>query len=54
MRALLVLENACLPALGGALTQLAQTLTIVSKNPSRPHFNHYLFECISLSIKYLI
>lgn len=35
------------------LTKLATTLTLVSDNPSNPTFNHYLFETISASIKYV-
>ena len=30
---------------------LREKLVIVSKNPSKPHFNHYLFESLSLCIR---
>ena len=30
---------------------LREKLVIVSKNPSKPHFNHYLFEALSLCIR---
>ena len=30
---------------------LTQKLVVVSKNPSKPHFNHYLFEVLSLCIR---
>ena len=37
--------------MGAALPKLTEILTMVSKNPSKPHFNHYLFETLSLAIK---
>ncbi|GAB0098901.1 Exportin-2 [Sergentomyia squamirostris] len=52
MRSTSVLQEACLPFMGDIiLPRLTQILTMVSKNPSKPHFNHYLFETLSLSIK---
>lgn len=33
------------------LQQLTSTLERVCKNPSNPHFNHYLFECIALLVR---
>ncbi|XP_053618509.1 exportin-2 [Plodia interpunctella] len=50
LRTLSCLQDAGLPYLGGALPKLAQMLAIVAKNPSKPHFNHYLFETLSLSV----
>ncbi|XP_017134176.1 exportin-2 [Drosophila elegans] len=51
MRSFSVLQSASMPFMGVALPQLTEILTQVAKNPSRPHFNHYLFETLALSIK---
>merc|ERR1712050_27561 len=31
--------------------QLAEKLIAVSKNPSKPHFNHYLFESLCIAVR---
>lgn len=36
------------------LAQLVQTLSIISKNPSNPNFDQYLFESLSALIRYLM
>ncbi|KAH8391270.1 hypothetical protein KR215_009826 [Drosophila sulfurigaster] len=51
MRSFHVLQAAAMPFMGVALPRLTEILTFVSKNPSRPLFNHYLFETLALSIK---
>ncbi|KAH8308305.1 hypothetical protein KR059_010228 [Drosophila kikkawai] len=51
MRSFSVLQSASMPFMGVALPRLTEILTQVAKNPSRPHFNHYLFETLALSIK---
>ncbi|BFF94387.1 exportin-2 [Drosophila madeirensis] len=51
MRSFFVLQGASMPFMGVALPRLTEILTQVAKNPSRPHFNHYLFETLALSIK---
>ncbi|XP_016964685.1 exportin-2 [Drosophila biarmipes] len=51
MRSFAVLQSASMPFMGVALPRLTEILTQVAKNPSRPHFNHYLFETLALSIK---
>lgn len=51
MRSIFVLQEVSVPYLGQILPKLTTKLQIVAKNPSRPQFNHYLFETISLSIK---
>lgn len=51
MRSFSSLQEATIPYLGIALPRLTDILTNVAKNPSRPHFNHYLFESLALSIK---
>lgn len=51
MRSFSTLQDLIAPSLGFALPKLTQKLQAVAKNPSRPHFNHYLFETFSLSIR---
>lgn len=50
MRSFSTLQNLVMPSLGVALPKLTEKLQLVAKNPSRPHFNHYLFETFSISI----
>lgn len=51
MRSFATLDDATMPFMADILPQLTNILANVAKNPSRPHFNHYLFETLSLSIK---
>ncbi|XP_048484090.1 exportin-2 [Plutella xylostella] len=51
LRTVTCLGDASLQYLGAALPALARLLAQVAKNPSKPHFNHYLFETLSLSVK---
>lgn len=51
MRSLSILQAASLPFMNAALPKLTEILSNVSKNPSRPHFNHYLFETIACSVQ---
>lgn len=51
MRSFGTLQEAVVPFLADLLPKLTEKLAIVSRNPSRPNFNHYLFETLSLSIK---
>lgn len=51
MRSFSTLQEAVMPYMAFALPRLTEILTIASKNPSKPHFNHFLFEAISLAIK---
>lgn len=51
MRAFSTLQEAVLPYLGETLAGLNHKLMLVSRNPSKPHFNHYLFETLSLSVR---
>ncbi|KAG5308621.1 XPO2 protein, partial [Pseudoatta argentina] len=51
MRSFGILQEAVVPYLANLLPKLTEKLAIVSRNPSRPNFNHYLFETLSLSIK---
>ncbi|XP_074106561.1 chromosome segregation 1 [Cotesia typhae] len=51
MRSFGVLKDHILPYLGELLPKLTEKLTVVAGNPSRPNFNHFLFETLSLSIR---
>ncbi|KAJ8946441.1 hypothetical protein NQ318_014429, partial [Aromia moschata] len=51
MRIFSTLQEKVIPFLGAALPKLTGKLQMVAKNPSRPHFNHYLFETLSLAIR---
>ncbi|KAK6622529.1 hypothetical protein RUM44_002341 [Polyplax serrata] len=51
MRSFVILQTAIIPYLGELLPKLTQKLSVISRNPSKPHFNHYLFETLALSIK---
>ncbi|KAL1399335.1 hypothetical protein pipiens_008286 [Culex pipiens pipiens] len=51
MRTLNTLQEASLPFMIVVLPRLTEILTVVARNPSKPHFNHYLFETLSLSVK---
>ncbi|XP_003692417.1 exportin-2 [Apis florea] len=51
MRSFGILQEIIVPFLADLLPKLTEKLAIVSKNPSRPNFNHYLFETFALSIK---
>ena len=52
MRVLSTMQDKVAPYADALLKELAKKLAIVSQNPSRPHFNHYLFESISCIIRY--
>ncbi|XP_010013451.1 PREDICTED: exportin-2 isoform X2 [Nestor notabilis] len=51
MRSFSLLQETIIPYIPSVITQLTQKLLAVSKNPSKPHFNHYMFESICLSIR---
>ncbi|KAL2737733.1 exportin-2 [Vespula squamosa] len=51
MRSFGILQDNIVPFLADLLPKLTEKLTMVAKNPTRPNFNHYLFETLSLSIK---
>ncbi|XP_050671421.1 exportin-2 [Leptidea sinapis] len=54
LRTLSCLRDSALSYLGEALPKLAGLLAVVTKNPCKPHFNHYLFETLSLSISLVV
>lgn len=53
MRTFSTLQEAVIPFLSALLPKLTVKLQVAARNPSKPHYNHYLFESLSLSIKIL-
>jgi len=51
MRSFSGLQEAVIPYLAHLLPPLTNKLSQAAKNPTRPHYNHYLFESLSLSIR---
>lgn len=51
MRSMSTLQEDLLPMMEQLLKFLTEKLKQVSKNPSKPHFNHYLFESICVGIR---
>lgn len=51
MRSFSLLKEAMLPYFEVLINNLASKLMLVSKNPSKPQFNHYLFEAICCAIR---
>jgi len=51
MRSFSGLQEAVVPYLAHLLPPLTNKLTQAAKNPTRPHYNHYLFESLSLAIR---
>ncbi|XP_074642803.1 exportin-2-like [Tubulanus polymorphus] len=51
MRTFSLLQESVLPYVSIIMENLAQKLIVVSKNPSKPHFNHYLFESLCVVIR---
>ncbi|XP_041358734.1 exportin-2-like [Gigantopelta aegis] len=51
MRTMSLLNENIIPMVSHLLKSLTAKLVLVSKNPSKPHFNHYLFECFCIAIR---
>lgn len=51
MRTFSMMQEALIPFVQHLLAQLTGKLNTISKNPSKPHFNHYLFESLVLVIR---
>uniref|UniRef100_A0A1B6CNE8 Exportin-2 n=1 Tax=Clastoptera arizonana TaxID=38151 RepID=A0A1B6CNE8_9HEMI len=51
MRSFSSLQEKIVPFLGELIPKLTNKLALVARNPSKPHFNHFLFETIVLSIR---
>jgi exportin-2 (importin alpha re-exporter) len=52
MRVMTVSRDTLAPFLQVSIQHLLSILAEISKNPSNPRFNHYLFECIAALIRY--
>ena len=52
MRSMAAMGSNIAPYSETLLKELAAKLALVSQNPSKPHFNHYLFESICCIIRY--
>ena len=52
MRSLSTMKEKVTPYAPSLLSQLVGKLALVSQNPSKPHFNHYLFESICCIVRY--
>ena len=52
MRLVVFVGSAVGPVTSAALAELANILGMVSRNPTQPGFNHYLFEAIAALVKY--
>jgi len=51
MRSCALMKEGVIPLVPIIITKLAEKLTEVAKNPSKPQFNHYLFESICTLIR---
>uniref|UniRef100_A0A0B7B1D2 Exportin-2 n=2 Tax=Arion vulgaris TaxID=1028688 RepID=A0A0B7B1D2_9EUPU len=51
MRTMSLLQDHIITMIPELLQGLKAKLLLVSKNPSKPHFNHYLFECMCVAIR---
>ncbi|KAK2157652.1 hypothetical protein LSH36_187g00016 [Paralvinella palmiformis] len=51
MRTFSLLQEGIIPYVATLVTRLTEKLVQVSKNPSKPHFNHYLFESVCIAIR---
>nr|XP_061813737.1 exportin-2-like isoform X2 [Nerophis lumbriciformis] len=51
MRSFSLLQESIVPYIPTLIDRLTKKLLLVSKNPSKPHFNHYLFESLCLSVR---
>ena len=51
MRTFSCLQGAVIPFLATLLPVLTQKLQQAAKNPTKPHFNHYIFETFCLAIR---
>ncbi|XP_052777226.1 exportin-2-like [Mya arenaria] len=51
MRSASMMQENLVPLVGVILKSLTEKLLLVAKNPSKPHFNHYLFETLCVTIR---
>ena len=50
MKSLLALREQAVPYLTPVVTQLIERLKLAVKSPSKPVYNHYIFESLSVAI----
>ncbi|CEI96205.1 hypothetical protein RMCBS344292_10371 [Rhizopus microsporus] len=53
MRVIIISRSDMIPYVNVIMGKLTQILSIVSKNPSNPRFNHYIFESIGALIRFI-
>lgn len=51
MRSMSMMQENIVPLVPVILQRLTEKLLLVAKNPSKPHFNHYLFETLCVTIR---
>lgn len=51
MRSMSIMQDNLVPMVPVILKSLTEKLCVVAKNPSKPHFNHYLFEVLCVTIR---
>jgi exportin-2 (importin alpha re-exporter) len=51
MRVVIVLRQDCAPLVEANLARLTKIITVISKNPLNPKFNHYAFETLALFVR---
>lgn len=54
MRVILTARQTLTPTYQQILARLVNILGIISKNPSNPHFDQFIFECISGLMRYIM
>lgn len=52
LKTMSTMQEKVVPYSGTLFGELVEKLAVVSQNPSKPHFNHYLFESICCIIRY--
>ena len=53
MRVIITARQSLTPMYQAVLARLVRILEVVSRNPSNPNFDQYLFEAISALIRYV-
>lgn len=53
MRVIYISKGATLPYATSVIGRLTKVLELISRNPSNPKFNHYVFECIGLLVRFI-
>ncbi|KAJ3413290.1 Exportin-2 [Chytridiales sp. JEL 0842] len=52
-RAVMTAQDDCLPSATDILTRLTKIIEAISRNPSNPKFNHFVFETLGALIRYI-